>query len=141
MSEDIKKLPRSKSLTWEIAPSISWNIFDGKTTYATREAKAQLEQSIAQFNNSVLTAIQEVENAIAIYKNSILQIVALRETVNRNRETLNLSIELYRQGLAEFQNVLDAQRTLLNYQETLVQAQGNSLISLVELYKALGGGW
>lgn len=141
MSEDIKKLPRSKSLTWEIAPSISWNIFDGKTTYATREAKAQLEQSIAQFNNSVLTAIQEVENAMAIYKNSILQIVALRETVNRNRETLNLSIELYRQGLAEFQNVLDAQRTLLNYQETLVQAQGNSLISLVELYKALGGGW
>ena len=96
---------------------------------------------IASFNNTVLTAVQEVENAMALYRNSVAQIIALRETVNRNRETLQLSIELYRQGLTEFQNVLDAQRTLLNYEETLVQAQGNSLITLIQLYKALGGGW
>ena len=100
-----------------------------------------MNQSIASFNNTVLTAVQEVENAMALYRNSVAQIIALRETVNRNRETLQLSIELYRQGLTEFQNVLDAQRTLLNYEETLVQAQGNSLITLIQLYKALGGGW
>ena len=141
-SERIKDIPRSQSLAWQITPGISWNIFDGGSdTYAIREAKAQLNQSIASFNNTVLTAVQEVENAMALYRNSVAQIIALRETVNRNRETLQLSIELYRQGLTEFQNVLDAQRTLLNYEETLVQAQGNSLITLIQLYKALGGGW
>ena len=141
-AENLKKFPRSQSLTWQIAPAISWNIFNGgEDCYATRQAKAQLEQSIAEFNNTVLTAIQEVENSMALYKNSVAQIVALRETVNQNKETLELSLELYRQGLTEFQNVLDAQRTLLNYEENLVQAQGNSLLTLIQLYKALGGGW
>jgi outer membrane protein TolC len=75
------------------------------------------------------------------YKSSIEQIVSLREAVNQNEETLALSLELYKQGLSEYQNVLDAQRTLLTYQGYLVQAQGGSLIYLVQLYEALGGGW
>ena len=75
------------------------------------------------------------------YKNSITQIVALREAVNQNRETLTLSLELYKQGLTTFQSVLDAQRSLLTYQNYLVQALGGSLIYLVKLYEALGGGW
>ena len=61
------------------------------------------------------------------YENSITQIVALREAVNQNEETLTLSLELYKQGLTPFQNVLDAQRSLLTYQNYLVQAQGGSL--------------
>ena len=61
--------------------------------------------------------------------------------VNVNNETLALSLELYKQGLSEYQNVLDAQRTLLTYQDYLVQAQAGSLIYLIKLYEALGGGW
>jgi outer membrane protein TolC len=89
----------------------------------------------------MLTALQEVESAMSQYENSITQIDALREAVNQNRETLTLSLELYKQGLTPFQNVLDAQRSLLTYQNYLVQAQGGSLIYLVQLYEALGGGW
>ena len=89
----------------------------------------------------MLTALQEVESAMSQYENSITQIVALREAVNQNEETLTLSLELYKQGLTPFQNVLDAQRSLLTYQNYLVQAQGGSLIYLVQLYEALGGGW
>ena len=89
----------------------------------------------------MLTALQEVESAMSQYENSITQIVALREAVNQNEETLTLSLELYKQGLTQFQNVLDAQRSLLTYQNYLVQAQGGSLIYLVQLYEALGGGW
>lgn len=75
------------------------------------------------------------------YRNSIKQIVALREVRNQGIETLKLSLELYKQGLSPFQNVLDAQRSLLSYENQLVQAQGNSLLQLITLYKALGGGW
>ena len=141
-SDELKTLFRSRSLTWEIAPTISWNIFGGNDRVnATREARAALDASILDFNGKMLTALQEVESAMSQYENSITQIAALREAVNQNQETLTLSLELYKQGLTQFQNVLDAQRTLLTYQNYLVQALGGSLIYLVQLYEALGGGW
>ena len=141
-SGEMKSLFRSKSLAWEIAPSIKWNIFSGNDRVnATREARAALDSSILSFNGKMLTALQEVESAMSLYENSITQITALREAVNQNQETLTLSLELYRQGLTTFQNVLDAQRSLLTYQNYLVQALGGSLIYLVQLYEALGGGW
>lgn len=71
-------------------------------------AKAQLDESIRQFNQTVLTSVQEVDNAMSSYKNSIKQIVALREVVNQGKQTLDLSLDLYKQGLTPFQNVLDA---------------------------------
>ncbi|MBE6285859.1 MAG: TolC family protein [Bacteroidales bacterium] len=141
-SDEMKRLFRSKSLTWEIAPTLKWNIFSGgERVNATREAQAALDASIASFNGTILTAMQEVEDAMSQYKSSVGQIVSLREAVNQNRETLALSLELYKQGLIEYQSVLDAQRTLLTYQDYLVQAQGGSLIYLIKLYEALGGGW
>ena len=141
-SGKMKSLFRSRSLTWEIAPTIKWSIFSGNDRVnATREARATLDGSILSFNEKMLTALQEVESAMSQYENSITQIVALREAVNQNEETLALSLELYKQGLTPFQNVLDAQRSLLTYQNYLVQAQGGSLIYLVQLYEALGGGW
>ena len=141
-SDEMKTLFRSRSFTWEIAPSIKWNIFGGNDRMnATREARATLDGSIFSFNEKMLTALQEVESAMSGYRNSITQIAALREAVNQNEETLTLSLELYKQGLTPFQNVLDAQRSLLTYQNYLVQAQGGSLIYLVQLYEALGGGW
>ena len=51
------------------------------------------------------------------------------------------TIDLYKQGLTPFQNVLDAQRSLLTYENTLVKAKGYSLVCLVQMYQALGGGW
>lgn len=139
---ELKELPHARSLTWEIAPVMRWSIFSGgERLNATREAKATLQQSILSFNSKVLTAMQEVESAMSEYKSSIAQIVAIREAVNQSNETLKLSLELYKQGLTQFQNVLDAQRTLLSYEDYLVQAQGASLKYLVQLYEALGGGW
>lgn len=141
-ARDLKDLVKSKSITYEIAPSLSWTVFNGgQLVNAARLAKAQLDESINQFNQTVLTAVQETDNAMNAYRNSIKQIVALREVCNQGAETLKLSLELYKQGLSPFQNVLDAQRSLLSYENQLVQAQGSSLLQLITLYKALGGGW
>ena len=141
-ARDMNDLVKSKSMTYEIAPSLSWTIFSGgQLVNATRLAKAQLDESINQFNQTVLTAVQETDNAMNSYRNSIKQIVALREVRNQGVETLKLSLELYKQGLSPFQNVLDAQRSLLTYENQLVQAQGSSKLQLISLYKALGGGW
>ena len=141
-SDKLKNLPRSRSLTWEIAPTIQGSIFGGmERVNAEKEARAALDQSIASFNSTMLNAMQEVENAMSQYRNSIAQIVTLREAMNQDEQTLSLSLELYKQGLTEYQNVLDAQRSLFTCQDYLVQARGVSLIYLVQLYEALGGGW
>ena len=141
-SKDFKDLTKHKSFTYEIAPALSWTIFSGgKLVNATKSARAQLDEAIDQFNQTVLTAVQETDNAMTAYRSSIKQIVALREVRNQGQETLTLSLDLYKQGLTPFQNVLDAQRSVLSYENQLVQARGNSLLQLIALYQALGGGW
>ena len=141
-SLDMKDFTRRSSMTWSIAPSMSWTIFNGgQRANNVRLQRAQLDETINQFNTTVLTAVQEVDNAMSSYKNSIKQIVACREMLNQGKEAFKLSLDLYKQGLSPFQNVLDAQRSLLSYENSLVQAQGYSLLCLIQMYQALGGGW
>ena len=141
-SDDLKDVGKKGSMTWSIAPSMTWNLFNGgRNLQEERLQRAQLDESINQFNQTVLTAVQEVDNAMSAYKNSIKQIVACREMLYQGKEAFNLSLDLYKQGLTPFQNVLDAQRSLLTYENTLVKAKGYSLVCLVQMYQALGGGW
>lgn len=141
-ARDMKDFTRRRSMTFEIAPTLSWTLFSGtKLLNATRQARAALDEAVHNFNQTVLTAVQETDNAMNNYRNSIKQIVALREVRNQGQETLKLSLELYKQGLSPFQNVLDALRSLLTYENQLTQAEGNSLLYLVSLYQALGGGY
>ena len=141
-SYDLKDLNKRNSLTWSIAPSVTWTIFNGgERINNVRLQKAELDETINQFNEVVLTAVQEVDNAMSAYKNSIKQIVACKEMFHQAEEVFNLSLDLYKQGLTPFQNVLDAQRSLLSYEDSLVKVKGYSLICLVQMYQALGGGW
>lgn len=141
-AKNLKHFFNHKAFTYEIAPAINWTIFSGgKLLNATKQAKAQLEETINSYNQSVLTAIQEADNAMTGYKSYIKEIVALREVCVQGLEALKLSLDLYKQGLSSFTNVVDAQRSLLTYQSQLVQAQGGSLLQLISLYQALGGGW
>ena len=141
-SDDLRDFTKRSSMTWSIAPSMTWTIFNGgERVNNIRLQRAQLDETILQFNNTVLTAVQEVDNAMSAYRNSIKQIVACREMFYQGKEAFDLSLDLYKQGLSPFQNVLDAQRSLLTYENTLVKAKGYSLECLVQMYQALGGGW
>ncbi|MBR5804348.1 MAG: TolC family protein [Bacteroidaceae bacterium] len=141
-STDLNRLIRSGSVEWEIAPSMSWTLFNGGQRYYTiKQNRTQLDQTIISFNRTVLQAMQEVTNAMSTYAHSIEQIVANRQAFNYSQQALSLSLDLYKQGLTTFQSVLDAQRSLLSSEESLVQARGYSLTTLVQMYQALGGGW
>lgn len=75
----------------------------GQRANNVRLQRAQLDETINQFNTTVLTAVQEVDNAMSSYKNSIKQIVACREMLNQGKEAFKLSLDLYKQGLSPFQ--------------------------------------
>ena len=104
-------------MTFEIAPSLSWTVFSGtKLVNATRLARAQLDESIHQLIKQCSQPVQETDNAMNGYRNSIKQIVAPARSMQSGRRNLKLSLDLYKQGLTPFQNVLDALRSLLTYQ-------------------------
>mgnify|MGYP003300616270 FL=1 len=141
-SHDPARFFDNSSLTFNITPTFKWTLFNGTQRFQARNAaKAQMQAAVDTYNNTVLLAVQEVESAMSSYKNTVKQLVFLRELVNQGQTTLDLSIELYKNGLIDFQTVLDAQRQMLSYQNTLESTRGSSAIALVNLYQALGGGW
>ena len=141
-SRDMDHFFNKRSMTYQLAPTVSWPLFQGtQRIQALASARAQLDSGIEQYNQTVLTAVQEVENAMNSYTHIVKQIAMLKELVAEGEKTLSLSLDLYRRGLSGFQNVLDAQRSLLSYQNSYVSAQGNAINALILLYQSLGGGW
>jgi outer membrane protein TolC len=141
-AEHLGHLFRERSQTWSIEPSVSWNFFSGlQHRSANRVQRALLDEAIDAYNLTLLTAVQEVETAMAAYKYAVKEYVELRMVVAQGRETLDLSVELYKQGLTDFLTVLNAQSNLLEYESNLAQVHGSSLLYLVQLYQALSGGY
>lgn len=141
-SKDMDHLFTKPSLIWQIAPVMKWTIFNGgQRASAVASAKASLQSSVDSYNLTVLTALQEVDNAITAYKNSVKETVELRTAAAEAQRSFELSIDLYKMGLSAFINVVNAQQSLLSYQTALVNSEGNTLLNLIQLYQALGGGW
>lgn len=129
------------SLTWSVAPTLSWTVFDGMARRAgVVSAREEMEAQIANYNATVHTAVQEVENALTTYANDLRRIDTLAEVVEQSRISLELSVDQYKQGLSAFTNVVDAQMNYLEYTNSLVSARGDALVTLATLYRALGGG-
>ena len=99
-----------------------------------------MEAMIDNYNFTVQTAVEEVRNAVAGYKATLIYIERLSEVVKYSEEEVSLSLDRYTQGLSDFYNVVQAQLTYLSNQNSLVAARGRALITLTDLYKALGGG-
>lgn len=141
-SEDFKQIFQEDKMYWQVAPAVKWNIFSGTALSGQiQEAKAKTEMAVNSYNNVVLNALQEVDNSMVSYKHSISEEEAYNVAYEQAQLTFDLALDLYKKGLIEFQNVLDAQRNLLNYQEAKVVSQANVSLSLVQLYRALGGGY
>lgn len=130
------------SLTYSITPQLSWTLFEGLSrNYALSEAKLQMESAIDQYNLTVMTAIEEVDNALVNYEALLKAIELQTRVVAESKKSMELSFELYRSGLTMFTNVVDGQISWLTNQNTLTTMQGEALASLINIYKALGGGW
>jgi NodT family efflux transporter outer membrane factor (OMF) lipoprotein len=127
---------------WSFGPSVSWQVFDaGKIGANIELQKALREQSFITYQQTVLTALQDVENALIASAKEQEHRSALIEAVAANRKAVDLATQLYMQGQTDFLSVLDSQRSLYASEDSLVQSTRNLSTDLVSLYKALGGGW
>lgn len=130
------------AFTYSVAPTLSWTIFDGfARRHNIASARENMQMAIDNYNLTVMTAFQETDNALSTYFANVKYIKALDDLVSSSRDYDRLSIDQYKNGLAAFINVANAQMSYLSYQNTLIEAQGQALTALIDLYKALGGGW
>jgi outer membrane protein, multidrug efflux system len=102
---------------------------------------ARTDQQFSTYQQTVLTALEEVENALVAYSREQVRRAQLVEAVEANRQAVALANDLYRNGLSTFLNVLDSQRALFTSQSDLAQSEAAVSTDVVALYKALGGGW
>jgi outer membrane protein TolC len=121
---------------------VSWPVFDtGRIRSNIEVQKALTEQSVIVYRQTVLIALQETENALIASAKEQEHRKALVDAVAANRKAVDLALKLYTEGLTDFLNVLQAQRSLFVTEDALVQSNGTVSTNLVALYKALGGGW
>lgn len=138
----LSDLFNSNSFTYFTGPSLTWNLLNyGRIKNQIRVQDARLQQLIVSYQNTVLNAAREVEDAMTGFIEDKVQAGYLEEAVTASRRSVDISSLQYSEGLTDYQRVLDAQRGLTRDQDTLARVQGSVAINLVNMYKALGGGW
>jgi NodT family efflux transporter outer membrane factor (OMF) lipoprotein len=127
---------------WSFTPAVQLPLFRGGSIWANIEAQDQrLAQALALYEKGVLSAVSETEQALSSYRRQRERQVALLAAFRASERALELSRDLYTQGIADFQRVLDAERAALQSEENLVFAEEATMRALISIYKALGGGW
>lgn len=132
----------TSSIAYSIGPSIRWNLFDmGRVSGALEVEKIRTEQRQQEYQQQVLTAVREVEDAAIAYSQQQIRVSNLNNSVDASKKARELVKALYVSGLTDFQNVLDSEQRLFAQQISLAQSQGATVEAYVSLFRALGGGW
>jgi multidrug efflux system outer membrane protein len=132
----------SAARAWGVGPSISWAAFDlGSVRARLRGAKADADGALAQYEQQVLLALEESENAFSDYAKTQQRLIALLRQSEASREAAEQAAIRYREGTVDFLVLLDAERERLAAEDAQAQAEVDLYRGIVAIYKALGGGW
>ncbi|HTV49726.1 MAG TPA: efflux transporter outer membrane subunit [Steroidobacteraceae bacterium] len=132
----------SGSQSYVIGPAITWAAFDlGRVQARIAGAKADSEAALARYQQTVLLALEETENSLLTHARERDRLAQLSEAAKASATAAEIARVRYRGGLIGFLDVLDAERTQLEAEDALAQSRTETAVSLVAVYKALGGGW
>jgi NodT family efflux transporter outer membrane factor (OMF) lipoprotein len=139
---NLGQLLTSTGVAYAGGPSFQWNILNyGQITNNVRLQDAKLQQLLVDYQNTVLTAQQEVDNGISVFLQSRLQVGFLRGSAQAASGALRIATEQYEQGATDFTTVLTAEQNLFQAESNLAQASANVSLGVTAVYRALGGGW
>jgi len=134
----------STSDDWTLSggPAVSWRVFDAGAIRRNIEVQSALqEQALIRYEAAILGALEDVENALVSYAEKQQRKDRLFEATKAAEKAVELAQYNYQAGRTDFSSVLDAQRSLLSFQDQLAESEGTVTSNLIRLYKALGGGW
>jgi len=135
------KFADSGSGTWSILPGVTIPIDFGRIRSNIAVQNAREQQAVTTYEQTILTSLQEVADALVAFGNEQTRRQKLSAAVDSNQRAVDLADQLYQKGLTDFLTVLQAQRDLYQTEDQLVQSNRAVSSNLVALYKALGGGW
>ncbi|HWX22441.1 MAG TPA: efflux transporter outer membrane subunit [Candidatus Binatia bacterium] len=127
---------------YSFGPQITWAALDlGHVRARIQAAHARAEAEVAGYEKTVLTALEDTENALVDFGREQARRDYLKESVRSATEAMSLARQRYDSGISDFLPVLDAERTQLDVEAQLAQSETRTATGLVAVYKALGGGW
>ncbi|MDE5773217.1 MAG: TolC family protein [Muribaculaceae bacterium] len=141
-AHDLNHLFTHDAFGFVIAPTLTWTIFDGLAREkGLVQARENLRAGIESYNMTVVQAVADVNNAMSGIDASREKLSIMEDVVDENMVMLKLALERYKLGLSDYTDVANAQEQLLTAQTNRVTAKYQTLAVLVQLYRALGGGW
>jgi len=142
VSPELAGLTSGSSIAWAAAASLTGPLFQGGRIKAQyQQAKAAREQFALQYQATVLNAFQQISDALISREKLAATRVQQARAVEAYKEAVNTAMKRYQLGNASYYEVLQEQQLLFPAENSLVQTEVNQLVNLVQLYRALGGGW
>jgi NodT family efflux transporter outer membrane factor (OMF) lipoprotein len=139
---DLSRLFESRSFVGTITPSFRWNILNyGRIQNNVHLQEARTNELIVAYQNRVLSAGREVQTALRGFLRSQEQAAALARSVQAAGEATKLGVSQYKTGTVPFNTVFNLETTQVQQQDNLAVARGNIALELINVYRALGGGW
>jgi len=127
---------------WSLGSAMQWTVFGGGTIHARIDAQdAESEAALAQYEKSVLEALQDAETALTRYGEELETRKRLAQAVLSRRKALTLAKELFNAGEEDYLAVVDTERELIDSEDDLIISETTSITKLIALHTALGGGW
>ena len=128
------------SRAWAVTPALSWVGLDlGSARARLRGARAATQEAAALYEQTVLQALEETENALVAYREQQQRLIALADQARESTRAASIARVRYREGVSDFLDLLDAERTQLLAEDSVAQAESGVFTSVVAVYKALGG--
>lgn len=141
-AQDFGRMFDADAVGASIGPQVQWNILNfGKLRCNVHIQESRQQQYVVQYQNKVLQAAEEVDNALVGYVREKERRQHLTQTAKAYQRAVELSGKRYAGGDVSFQRVLDSQRSLLQSQDQLALSEASVTANLIQLYRALGGGW
>lgn len=139
-AHNVKDLFTDNSFSYTIAPRLSWTVFEGLARkYRVAEAKEQMMLEIDIYNQTVMNAVIETDDALASYTYSLERIGLTQKVCDESHEALELALDRYKKGLSAFTDVMNAQVSLLENLNTLLQCKAAALTSAIRIYQCVAG--
>lgn len=142
VSPEISSFTSGTGNAWSVAGSASMPIFEaGRITAQVRQARARWDEAVAQHDNTILSALRDVSDALIAHQKYAESRVELEKAVIALSDAVDVSLLRYSNGKAGYYEVLEAQQQLFPAENALARVRLNQVLSTIQLYKALGGGW
>jgi len=141
-NSDFVDLFSSNSILYSLGPQLQWPILNyGRIKNDVRAQDARFQQFAVEYRNTILRALQEVEDGMVGFLKAKEERAFLSESAKQYERSVELSLLRYTDGLSTYQRVIDSQRFLTQQQDQLASVTGAVVTNLIAIYKALGGGW